>query len=108
MPAGAVLIWCPFPDEEQARAAIHALLDERLIACGNVVPGMQSHFLWQGVRNSDEECGALLKTTVARLMPAVERLEEIHPYELPAIASWHVTATAATMAWLEKETTPID
>jgi len=101
---GAALIWCPFPDEDSARVAIAALLDERLIACGNLVPGMSSLFAWKGERNSEAECGALLKTTVARLTPAMERLDTLHPYDTPAITGWPVFATAATKAWLERET----
>ena len=47
MSGEAALIWCPFPDAESARVAIGTLLDERLIACGNMVPGVQSLFRWQ-------------------------------------------------------------
>lgn len=101
---GAALIWCPFPDEERARTAIAALLDERLIACGNIVPGLTSYFVWQGERDSADECGALLKTSAARLELAMERLEALHPYETPAITGWPVIATSATREWLERET----
>jgi periplasmic divalent cation tolerance protein len=100
----AALIWCPFPDEEQARAAVAALLDERLIACANMVPGMRSLFAWEGERSSSQECGALLKTTQARLAAAMERLEMLHPYDTPAITAWPVTTTAATGDWLNQET----
>jgi periplasmic divalent cation tolerance protein len=100
----AALIWCPFPDEERARAAIAALLDERLIGCGNIVTGMASHFVWQGECNSANECGALLKTSMAQLAPAMKRLETLHPYETPAIAGWPVSVTGATREWLERET----
>lgn len=100
----AALIWCPFPDEEQARAAIGALLDERLIACANVVPGMRSLFAWQGGRSCEQECGVLLKTTAERLAAAMDRLEQLHPYDTPAITAWPVMATAATRDWLAQET----
>lgn len=40
--AEGFLVWCPFPDEDEARQAAGALLDEGLIACANIVPGLVS------------------------------------------------------------------
>lgn len=103
-PALAALIWCPFPDEPAARAAASALLDEQLIACANLVPGIASLFAWRGERGENREIGALFKTTAARLDPAMRKLRELHPYETPAITGWTVRADAATLAWLRDET----
>lgn len=103
----AALIWCPFPDEPSARAAAGALLDERLIACANVVPGVMSLFTWQGAREAGAEVGALFKTTAARLDDAMRRLAELHPYDTPAITGWTVRAEAGTLAWLQGETESI-
>lgn len=98
------LMWCPFPDEATAREAILVLLDERLIACGNLVPGMRSLFAWQGEREESQECGALLKTTAMMLDTAMTRLAELHPYDTPAITAWTVRADMGTLAWLRAET----
>lgn len=100
----AALIWCPFPDEAGAGAAVAALLAERLIACGNVLPGMTSLFLWQGERSESRETGVLLKTTAARIGPAMARLRTLHPYDTPAILGWTVSADPDTQAWLAAET----
>ena len=100
----AALIWCPFPDAAAARAAIAALLDERLIACANVLPGMDSHFVWQSARDTGAECGALLKTTAEGLDAAMERVAILHPYDTPAITGWTVRADPGTLAWLRAET----
>ncbi|HEU4821319.1 MAG TPA: divalent-cation tolerance protein CutA [Qipengyuania sp.] len=108
MSAEAALIWCPFPDAGSARQAVEALLDERLVACGNVVPGMSSHFAWQSGRIAEVECGVLFKTTAVRLGAAMERLQTLHPYDTPAITGWPVFATAATREWLERETAGTD
>lgn len=102
--AGAALIWCPFPDEAAASAAIAALLEERLVACGNLLPGIASLFAWQGSREESSECGALLKTTAPLLDEAMRRLGEAHPYDTPAITGWTVRADAGTLAWLRAET----
>lgn len=104
MSGEAALIWCPFPDEAAATAAIAALLEERLIACGNKLPGVRSQFAWQGVREESDESGALLKTTAPLLDAAMRRLAELHPYDTPAIAGWTVRADPGTLAWLQQET----
>lgn len=98
------LIWCPFPDEAAAAEVAAALLDERLIACANVVPGVRSLFSWQGEHSEAGEAGALFKTAAVRLEAAMRRLAELHPYDTPAISGWTVRADAGTLAWLEEET----
>ncbi len=98
---GAALAWCPFPDSESARAAAGTLLDERLIACANILGAIESHFVWEGARASGTEVGVLFKTTAERLEDLVERLGELHPYDTPAIFGWLVDEVhPATLAWL--------
>ncbi|MEJ2459310.1 MAG: divalent-cation tolerance protein CutA [Novosphingobium sp.] len=99
--SGPALIWCPFPDDEAALTAIHSLLDEGLIACGNMLPGMTSVFVWNGQRDTARETGTLMKTRPDLLERAVQRLAELHPYEEPAIFGWPCDAApAGTLAWL--------
>ncbi len=97
----AALIWSPFESEEAAARAAARLLDEGLIVCANILPGVRSLYLWKGERGEARECGALFKTEAGLLDKAVARLAAIHPYETPAIAGWRADATApATTAWL--------
>jgi len=99
----AALIWSPFESEEAAAKAASQLLDEGLIACANLVPGMRSLYIWQGERGEARECGALLKTDASLLDKAVARLAAIHPYETPAVAGWGADAAPpSTAAWLGK------
>lgn len=100
LPAPA-LIWCPFPDAASAQAAADVLLDEGLIACANLLPGMTSMYVWQGKKQRDTETGALMKTNVAMLDRAIARLNALHLYESPAILGWPCdNAAPATAAWL--------
>jgi periplasmic divalent cation tolerance protein len=97
----AALIWCPFASEDAAAEAAAQLLDEGLIACANLVPGMRSLYTWNGERGEARECGALFKTEADLLDRAVARLAAIHPYETPAIAGWRADAIPpSTAAWL--------
>ena len=97
----AALVWCPFPDTDSARAAADALLDDRLIACANILGPIESRFVWNGARATGSEVGVLFKTTSARMEDVVERLGELHPYDTPAIIGWHADAVhPATLGWL--------
>ncbi|MBY0342673.1 MAG: divalent-cation tolerance protein CutA [Sphingomonadales bacterium] len=99
--SGAALVWCPFPDVDSARAAADALLDDRLIACANILGSIESRFVWDGARATGSEIAVLFKTTPERLDDVVERLGELHPYDTPAIIGWQAdTAHPATFAWL--------
>lgn len=103
----AALIWCPFPDSDTARTIAAQLLDEKLVACANILGTIESHFLWQGERGSASETGVLFKTTAALLGDAVERLGKLHPYDTPAIIGWRADAAhPATITWLAAATQP--
>lgn len=98
---GPALVWCPFPDDKSAANACSILLDEKLIACANMLPGMVSMFAWQGERGESNETGVLLKTDAALLEQMIRRLGELHPYDEPAIVGWRCDAASpATAAWL--------
>ena len=97
----AALIWSPFADQASAEAAASCLLDEGLIACANILPGIRSLYVWQGERGEGSECAALFKTNAMLLDAAMARLSQIHPYDTPAITGWRCEAAApATLAWL--------
>jgi periplasmic divalent cation tolerance protein len=97
----AALVWCPFPDTDSARAVAGKLLDERLIACANILGQVESLFIWQGARSSGTETAVLFKTTADQLSVVVARLGLLHPYDTPAIIGWRCEAAhPATMAWL--------
>ncbi len=99
--SNAALIWCPFPDRNTARQVANSLLDEGLVACVNVLTGVESVFIWNGERDASQEAGALLKTNQAKLERAIARLAELHPYEQPAIVGWKCDAASpGTKAWL--------
>lgn len=98
--SGAALIWAPFKDEASAARAADTLLDEGLVACCNIVP-VKSRYVWRGERGEAAEVGALFKTRADLLHRAVARLEELHPYDTPAITGWTCEAAGGqTLAWL--------
>lgn len=80
-----VLVFSTAPDADTARSLAHTLVNERLAACVNIIPGVQSVYRWQGAVETAEELSLLIKTR-RECYPALEaRLRALHPYELPEI-----------------------
>jgi periplasmic divalent cation tolerance protein len=97
------LILCTFPDADQARRIGRILVEARLAACVNLLPGVESIYHWQGAVETSAEVLAVFKTTVAAY-PALEaRLRELHPYEVPEIISLQPEQVAETYArWVSE------
>ncbi|MDA7787627.1 divalent-cation tolerance protein CutA [Sphingomonadaceae bacterium] len=99
--SGAAMIWCPFPDETIAEAVAGTLVEEKLVACANILGAMKSVFAWEGKLQTSSECGVLFKSSSAGLARAVQRIEELHPYDTPAIMGWNCGgAPARTKDWI--------
>lgn len=97
----AAVIWSPFADEVSAAGVGRQMVEEKLVACANVVGPMRSIFAWNGEVSEAQECGVLFKTTAAMLDRAIARLEQLHPYDTPAIMGWQCDAVPdATRKWL--------
>lgn len=71
------------PDETTARQIAETLVSERLAACVNRVPGVQSTYVWDGQLQNDTETLLVIKTTAERIPEVEARLKALHPYELP-------------------------
>jgi periplasmic divalent cation tolerance protein len=99
------LVLCTVPDEAAGRRIAGALVEERLIACANLVPGLTSVYRWEGEVRADPECLLLMKTRRALLGRVFERARELHPYELPElIATPVVEGLADYCRWVADET----
>jgi len=98
-----VLVTAPTP--ERAAEIARALVEERLAACGNVIPGVRSIYRWEEHVQEDGEALLLLKTTAARLEALRARVLELHPYEVPEVIALRVVAGHAPyLAWVAQAT----
>jgi periplasmic divalent cation tolerance protein len=70
---------------EQARSLADALVNERLAACVNVLPGVESVYRWEGRVERANEVLLLIKTTLERFQALRERIVSIHSYDTPEI-----------------------
>ncbi len=99
-----LLITCP---SDQAPHLLETLLQERLIACGNVVPGVLSRYWWQGALCSDDEALVVMETTLDRSEAAITRLAAIHPYDVPKILAFTPAGGHAPyLEWVHAVTHP--
>lgn len=97
----SALIYCPFPDSDAAETVASRLLDEKLVACANMGGPVRSLFEFGGERGEGEEFAVLFKTHASLLEKAVIRLEQLHPYDCPAVLGWVCEMTGpATRDWL--------
>ena len=71
--------------EEEARKIAHHLVENRLAACVNIIPQIESIYRWQGKIDSSREWLLLIKTTAARSAQVCQKISELHSYELPEI-----------------------
>jgi len=84
-----------------AEPLLRRLLEERLVACGNVLPGVRSLYWWKGAIQDDPEEVLLVETSDALAPAAVERVKALHSYETPKIVTFEVKEThPAYAAWL--------
>lgn len=73
------------PDMAVAEQIVRTLVDERLVACGNILPGVVSIFRWEGRIQRDGEVLIVLKTAASRVAALQERVSILHPYDVPEV-----------------------
>ena len=79
------VVLCTAPDTACAERLARALVEERLAACVNVVPGVRSFYRWEGAVQEDGELLLVAKTRADRGAALAARLKELHPYDLPEV-----------------------
>lgn len=98
------LVYTTFPSREAAEEVARPLVEARLVACANILPGMVSLYRWEGAIERADEVVMILKTTAARASDVVEAVRARHPYEVPAILILPVEGgLAAYLGWIGTE-----
>ncbi len=102
MPYRLAITTCPNP--ETANTIARVLVQERLAACVNILPGATSVYEWQGRLESEQELVMLIKSRSDKLNALEARLLELHPYELPElIVVPLVGGLAPYLSWIETQ-----
>ena len=102
MTSAFVIVLSTFPADRDATPLARALVDERLAACVNVLPPMQSIYRWEGKVEEAREHQLVIKTTSAQTNALKSRLAELHPYEVPEILVLTISDGADRyLRWME-------
>ena len=100
-----LVVLCTCPNDTVAKKLAAGLVDLRLAACVNVLPGIRSIYRWQGQIQEDGEALMVIKTP-AKMYSALERwLQEQHPYDVPEIVALPIErGLPGYLEWVAQET----
>jgi len=103
----AVLVYTTYPSVVEAERAGRALVERRLCACVNILPGMISHYWWQGVVERGEEVVMIIKTRSSLAGSVSTAVKKMHSYTTPAILVLPLESVdRGYLDWLMAETAP--
>ncbi|GIX47403.1 MAG: divalent-cation tolerance protein CutA [Candidatus Tectimicrobiota bacterium] len=97
------LVLSTLNDRQRAETIALTLVEERLVACVNIVGPALSVYHWQGKIERDEEYVLLMKTATSLTERLMARLQQLHPYEVPEILVLPIAAGAAAyLDWIAR------
>lgn len=90
-----------FPEAEVARQIVRTLVDESCVACGNIIPAMESIYFWKNKIEHGAETLVIFKLAASGYGRFEARLKALHPYEVPEIIWISVEGgNAAYLKWV--------
>lgn len=93
--------------EEEATRLARALLERRLVACVNVVPGVRSLYLWKGAVEDEREHLCVMKTRGDLTEALRAAVDELHPYEVPELVVLPVeSGSRRYLEWVDQSVSP--
>lgn len=99
-----VLIYSTFPTKEVAEEVGHALIEERLAACVNIMPAMTAIYRWEGKIERASEAVMIIKTKRSRADAAMIAVKERHSYSNPALMVVPIeSGSDQYLSWLVEE-----
>lgn len=100
-----VVVLVTAPDLDSATRVARGLLESRLVACANLVPGIRSLFWWEGSVEESDEVLMVLKSRRSAVERISGKVRALHPYEVPEVVALDVTSgLGAYLAWVKGET----
>jgi periplasmic divalent cation tolerance protein len=104
MATGALVVLTTLSTVDDARKLVHALVSERVIACGTILPAGTSIYRWQNELKEETETVVVLKTHVSRWDALQAAVRARHPYDVPELLALPVErGLEAYLEWIERE-----
>ena len=100
-----VIAYVTARDMEEAKRIGETVVREKLAACANIIPSIESIYWWKGNMEDDRETVLLLKTKKALASKLIKRVKELHSYEIPCVDIIPVTeGNEDYFKWIEEVT----
>jgi periplasmic divalent cation tolerance protein len=101
----AIVVLITVGTEDEAYSIGRALVEERLAACANILPGVRSLYRWEGKTHDDAEVLVIVKTRASLFPQLARRVKELHSYEVPEIIGLPIGAgDDAYLDWIRAAT----
>ena len=81
-----IIVYSTFKDKKEALDISKALLESKLIACSNIIDGVDSVYRWNGEVVNDTETVAIMKSRAELFSDIVQKIKELHSYDIPSIS----------------------
>ncbi len=102
-----VMVMVTAGNAETAAQLARTLVEERLAACGNVIPNLRSIYRWRGAVHDEGEALLILKTRASLFEQLRARVVELHSYEVPEVVAFEIQAGHGPfLDWLAESTGP--
>lgn len=99
------LIYVTAANRDKALAIARKLVEERLVACVNVIDGATSLYWWEGAVQEEQEALLLAKTLSSNVSAVTRRVLELHDYSCPCVTALPLTGgNPAFLDWISAET----
>ncbi len=100
-----LLVMTTCASEEEAEKIVKKVLDAHLIACANIIPGVNSFFHWKGKVTSEKEVVVLMKTRKKLFSELMEWIQTHHSYQVPEIIALPIVdGSTEYLDWVKEET----
>ena len=98
----AVLVYTTWPSIVEAERAGRTIVERRLAACVNILPGMISHYWWEGKIERAEEVVMIIKTRASMAEPVRRAVKELHTYTTPAFMVLPVESRRSGLSCMDR------
>jgi periplasmic divalent cation tolerance protein len=101
---GTLAVLCTCASEEDALRLANSIVEERLAACVNILPGIRSIYRWKDQIESGQEILLIIKTTQERFAALCDRIVALHPYDTPEVIALPVVdGFEKYLTWLQAQ-----